>query len=533
MRLYTYIALLFAVIATPFLLRTVVIRGRPDADVPKDAGASDVARLVVITPHTQDIRREFGRAFSDWHARKYGRRVLVDFRTPGGSNDIRRQLEHTYRGFQNAGREPVADIDVAWGGGDYFFQVDLQPPGLQILQPMDLEAALLAEVYPQPTLAGVRLYDAPSPFEKLKPSNHKPKWVGVCLSSFGIVYSADVYQSLGLPEPTTWDDLTHERLDGLLALANPTHSGSAAVAYMMVVQRAMADAEEELFARSPQLKALPKAELSNNASYRAAVSAGWHKGMGTLLLIAANARYFTDMANQVPHDVGSGEMAAGISIDFYGRVYEQIVGPRRCRFISPAGATAITPDPVAVLNGVKGERLELAMRFVRFLLSREGQLLWIKRPRTPDGPAERALRRPPVRRDLYADRTDWTDDINPFEEAHGFNQRAEWMTLLTDVRPVWVAAWIDGREALREAYHAVLEVPDAPRRSALLRKLADLPIAMQDVEALRRGRKEREEAKDPALEEWKARQRMEWAARFRAHYRAVETEARQRMKDEG
>ena len=34
-------------------------------------------------------------------------------------------------------------------------------------------------------------------------------------------------------------------------------------------------------------------------------------------------------------------------------------------------------------------------------------------------------------------------------------------------------------------------------------------------------RKQKELAKDPSLEEWKARQRIDWAQRFRQHYRAV------------
>ena len=59
------------------------------------------------------------------------------------------------------------------------------------------------------------------------------------------------------------------------------------------------------------------------------------------------------------------------------------------------------------------------------------------------------------------------------------------------------------------------------RRAELLKELADLPVAMNDVEAYRAERKRREAAKDPALEEWKVRQRIEWAKRFREHYATV------------
>lgn len=517
-RRYVFILLFLLALATPFVLRLAVTRG-----VASQPSQRNAARLVVITPHTQDIRREFARAFGQWHVRKYGRPVVIDYRIPGGTNDIRRQLEHTYRGFQRAGREPVADVHVAWGGGDYFFAVDLQPPGLQILQPMDLDPRLLAEAFPQPTLAGVKLYDVarPGPDEKTT----RPKWVGVCLSSFGIVYNSDVYDSLGLPTPAGWHDLTNEKLSGMLALADPTHSGSAAVAYMMVIQRRMADAELDVLVRVPRLKEMSKAERDKDATYQAALAAGWRRGMGELLLIAANARYFTDMAPQVPHDVGNGEAAAGVAIDFYGRVYEEIVGSRRCRYIAPAAATAITPDPVAILAGVKGEPLELATHFVEFLLSKEGQLLWAKKPGTPGGPAERALRRPPVRPDLYTDQSDWADHTNPFAEAGGFNQRAEWMSLLTELRMVWAAAWIDGRESLRQAYARVLQVRDKSRRAALLDELARVPIEMANVAALRDERKRREGSDVISLETWKARQRIDIAERFRQHYESVAARA--------
>src|SRR4051812_25266525 len=433
-RPYVFILLFLAALALPFVLRFALTSGDK-----RSANHGDALKLVVITPHNLDIRREFAHAFSEWHARTYGRPVTIDYRVPGGTNDIRRQLEHTYRGFQRAGRDPVADIDVVWGGGDYFFYADLQPADLQILQPMDLDPKLLSDVFPQPTLAGVRLYDQP----RAGPDGRTPgpKWVGVCLSSFGIVYNADFFSSLGLPAPTSWHDLTDPKLSGMLALADPTHSGSVAVAYMMVIQRRMADAEAEVLAREPRLIQMAKAERDKDSAYQAALAAGWRKGMGELQRMAANARYFTDMAPQVPQDVGNGEAAAGVAIDFYGRVYEEVVGSQRCRYVAPAAATAITPDPVAILAGVKGDALALSKHFVEFLLSKEGQLLWAKKPGAPGGPVERALRRPPVRQDVYADQSDWADHTNPFAEAGGFKQRGGGATRLAPLRTGGAAPW--------------------------------------------------------------------------------------------
>lgn len=536
MRRFVYIILFLAVLVAPVVLH-FALKGRTDAG-PADANAPE---LVIVTPHNQDIRQEFARAFSRWHREKYGQDVRIDYRVPGGTNDIKRLLEATFKDLEATAANPPG-LDVVWGGGDHFFNNDLKPLG--ILQPLGLKRRLMSEVFPQPTLAGVNLYD--QEVDRKTGTLLPPRWVGVCLSSFGIVYNPDLYRRLGLPEPTGWHDLTHEKLDGFVALADPTRSGSAAVAFMIVIQRHMADAEAafperdrmtqlakanwkalEASGEDPEEVARLKAEYEAiKRRYNEALAAGWKNGMAELLLIAANARYFTDSASQVPHDVGNGQAAAGMAIDFYGRVYEESVGSGRCRFVSPPAATAITPDPVAILHGTRGPRLELARHFVEFLLTPDAQRLWILSPKAPGRPVERALRRPPIRRDVYNDRRGWTDDVNPFTESGGFNQRPEWMTLFSDTRMIWAAAWMDSRSALESAHAAILAVPDPRRREALLKELADLPVTMDDVARYRAAKKEQEAAAPRLAEEWKARRRIEWADTFRGHYRAVEKRAR-------
>ena len=532
MRGYVWVILFLIVLVLPFVMRRVISESASRSATPSERVSART--LVVITPHNQDIRREFARAFSAWHLKHHRQPVLIDFRVPGGTNDVKRQLADTYRSWQRDDGllDPrfVPDIHIVWGGGDYFFNNELKPLG--ILQPMRLDPALLAAAYPEPALAGVALYD-----RTIDPYTGAltPQWVGVCLSAFGIVYNPDSYRALNLPAPAQWHDLADPRLAGQLSLADPTHSGSAASAYMIVVQRRMADAEETLFNYRLHFAATPAAERWNDPGYHAAISAGWKRGMSELLLIAANARYFTDSAPQVANDVGNGDAAAGVSIDFYGRVYEETVGRDRCRMVTPAGATATTPDPVAVLAGVRGQPLALATRFVEFLLTPEGQRLWILKPGEKGGPHEqggRALRRPPARRDVYADTTGWSDpEVNPFAESRGFNQRSDFMTLFTDTRPVWTAAWIDSRESLRAAYQKILHVPEDARRASLLADLADLPITMPEVEAHRAQRKLHELPATGAggatgnAEEWKARHRIELTKRFRAHYARVAAKA--------
>ena len=543
MKRYLLLGLFGIVLVSPFLLRLVF------AKTEEAAVSAGAARLVIVTPHNQDIRREFARAFSRWHQAKYGSPVDIDYRTPGGTTDIERLLQSTYALYQTADKtlpppaDVTADIDMVWGGGDYVFDQELKKlltakdgKPVSVLQPVKLPPGVLEAAFPEPSLAGIRLYD----YDKTKPvAEQRPEWIGVCLSSFGIVYNPDVYAALQRPDPATWRDLTDPALAGKLALADPTHSGSAAVAYLMVQQRAMADAEAAFFADHPKKR--------DDPGYNAAIGAGWQRGFERLTRIAANARYFTDSSSQVPNDVANGDAAAGMAIDFYGRVNEQLLGSERIRFVSPVAATAITPDPIAVLYGVKGKRLELATHFMEFLLSKPGQLLWIKKPGTADGPTDRALRRPPIRRDVYANMEGWTDPGNPFAESGGFNQRGEWMATFGPSRNIWAAAWIDGREALKSAYGTILTLPPGAKRDALLDELATPPegLSMQYLLDLRSAQKLQaklgpaptgpDAAKLAALmakidaapsadlnsAAWQAQWRINWAEKFREHYAAV------------
>ncbi len=562
---YVLFTLLALVLLVPFVTGRIMnsaSNGNPDPDS---------LRLVIVSPHNVDIRSEFGRAFDAWHNSRFGKHVRVEFLPVGGTNDIKRYLDSIYRLKRDqAGKllpadQVNADIDMVWGGGDFFFDVELKN-GLGVLQPMKLSPELLKATFPNPTLSGVKLYDfAPDKVGNPLP----PSWVGVCMSSFGIVYNPDVFQQMKLSPPSTWSDLTDRRLAGQIALANPLSSGSAAIAYSMVFQRAMADREREIFKAHPALatkelkpvlaEAIKKFDLNkcfgpteeekagklapevlgklqanraalaaNRADVQAYVEAlatGWHEGMGRLLLIAANARYFTDSATQPPADVGTGDASAGIAIDFYGRVYEEIVGSNRIKFVAPKAATAQTPDPVAILYGVKGQSLQTATRFVEFLLSDEGQRLWITQVGKAGGPVHRALRRPPIKTSLYKEsQTDWTDHANPFEDAGGFNQRQEWAALNTDIRLLWACSWIDSREELKSCYRTILQVPSPETQTSLLARLVDLPISYPDVIKLQAERKAAEA--DKTVDSWRARKRIQLGLMFREHYRSIEADAR-------
>ena len=77
-------------------------------------------------------------------------------------------------------------------------------------------------------------------------------------------------------------------------------------------------------------------------------------------------------------------------------------------------------DPVAVMKGAPNP--EIAQAFVEFLLTKEGQVLWNAKPGTPGGPRYRALRRMPIRKDVYTEESmkHFADPSNPYEEMGGF-----------------------------------------------------------------------------------------------------------------
>jgi iron(III) transport system substrate-binding protein len=476
--------------------------------------AKPCLELRVITPHNQEIRHVFELAFSDWHAEHFGRPVCTRYLNPGGSNDVVRYLNGLYGGYRNGSgallEESVVNtgLDVVWGGGAYAFDQQFRP----FLKPLALDPAVLRAAFPEPTLAGVPLLDQPQ-------GSDQPRWVGVALSSFGIVHSPALYAALGLPAPGHWEDLARPELSGLVTLADPTRSGAAAVIYMMVLQRAMADGEERWLRDNPEQSRLTAKELEKLPSYRDALALGFKTGMRTLLRLAANARYFTDSGSRPSDDVGLGEAAAGVAIDFYARVFQDEVGRERLEYLAPRGATAIVPDPVGVLYGSLGERELLANRFVEFLLSAEGQRLWnLKAGQAPY--VARSLRRLPARRDVYANRAGWSDDENPFESASGFNLRQGWMRWLNDLLPVWAAAWIDGSAELKASYATILALPPGDVREQLLAKLSDLPFDFAELEQHRLARDARKAHPAPGSDErlLAAEERLRWAERFRGHY---------------
>lgn len=391
-RLFLILGLLL-VLGVPFVMR-------PPAQVRSGDGEGEP--LVVVTPHVAQIRAEFERAFVTWHQRVYKKPARIVWLVPGGTSEIVKQLQAKYNAAIASGeiakdgscKPGTIPVDMMMGGGSYDHTRLKQ--GDQIIDkiPMSVPAGFSKEQldawFGENSIGTQNLYD---------PDQY---WIGTALSAFGIVYNKELLRELGRPEPRGFDDLTHSDLAGWVALADPRQSGSITTSFDSVL-----------------------------AHY------GWDRGWKILRDMCANTRYFTNSSTLPPIDVGQGEAAAGLAIDFYGRNQAQaVLGPgqslesSRVGYVDPAGAVYIDADPISILRG--GPNPELARRFIEFCLSDEGQALWQFRPRTeaddgrprneagePMGPERYALRRLPVRRALYGDRF-WPylmDQVRPFDVA--------------------------------------------------------------------------------------------------------------------
>ncbi len=388
--------------------------------------------LVILSPHNETIRNEFGESFAAHWKASTGRTLHLDWRTPGGASEIRMVLDAGFKAAEETGRDGMG-VDVLFGGGEPDFTSQAKSGHLLPLRVFDTHADLFSAGGPIPeTFTGERYF----------PRNHL--WVGTCLSQFGICYNPEVLARMKLPPPTAWRDLGNPGYCGALALADPTKSASVARAFELLVQGEMLRV------------------LSDQPENReAALAAGWGSGLQLIQRMAANAAYFTDSATKIPLDVGQGNAAAGMCIDFYGRSYAAdlttTTGERRVAWIAPAGGTTLSADPIGVLKGAPHPRV--AQEFVEFCLSREAQVLWFAKPGTPNGPKLRALHRTPIRRDVYTAENlanSTMPGVHPYEDAGNFTYQRELTgAAFNTLRQLVKAMCIDSHEEMKSAWRAL------------------------------------------------------------------------------
>ena len=70
-----------------------------------DASAAAGARLVIYSPHNQNIRLEFTRAFNDFRRAQNRPTVAIDWRSSGGTKDLRKTMLSLLEAKAQVGRE--------------------------------------------------------------------------------------------------------------------------------------------------------------------------------------------------------------------------------------------------------------------------------------------------------------------------------------------------------------------------------------------------------------------------------------------
>ena len=385
-------------------------------------------QVVVISPHWDGIKDETSRAFNAWHQKKYGSPVTIRWReTGGGASQVLRFILSEYKAA------PEIGIDVLYGGGVDAFK-DLKKVGL--LTPYDPPADILAAIPAQ--LNGMEIYDP----------DHA--WFGAALAGFGMITNEKARAAAGLPDVHTWDDLTDPRLAGWISATDPRTSGSVLQIYEIILQ-----------------------------------SNGWDKGWRILMEMSGNVRHFLSSSAASAVEVGVGDATYGVAIDVYGNAQAAFYGPENVSFLLPEGQTVITPDSIAILKNPP--HLVLAQHFLEFVLSRDGQLLWMLPKGAPGGATRYAINRMSVQPALYEELAAVTPiKSDPFKMRSDFVYSNSLGSKRRSILSVLIASWmIDTQDVLARAWkalHSPLADKLSPeRRQALLEELTAPPCTEAEL----------------------------------------------------
>ncbi len=223
-------------------------------------------------------------------------------------------------------------IDVAWGGGPTMFNILMQEGLLATINSSDV-MQVLKDIPKE--IAGSTMVKADS-------EGHI-KWIAAAIASFGFTINKDKLNEYGLPMPGKWVDLASPDFaitlpTPMVGVADPTKSTSNTRMYQIILQ-----------------------------------IYGWEKGWEIITRMAANARIY-DQSGLVRDAVIRGDVAVGITIDFYGYT-AQLQNPKECQYILPKDGTIVNGDPIAMLVTTKHSLA--AQAFIAWVLSPQGQALWM------------------------------------------------------------------------------------------------------------------------------------------------------------
>ncbi len=409
-------------------------------------------RLVLISPHPDEVQTEFEQAFREQYHAQTGNRVSLEWLDVGGTSAIIRYIRSE---FGRKGRG--IGIDVFFGGG---LDPYLKLADLGLLLPTRLPQETLDRL-PE-SLGGIALFD------------RDYRWYGATLAGFGIAYNRKVLELLDLPAPVSWADLGDPRLFSWVGSGDPRTSGSVHMAYELILQ-----------------------------------GYGWDRGWEIITGLGGNVRRFGSGGSQAPKEVAVGEVAYGLSIDFYAWAQMDKVGEGYIGFVIPENLSIVNPDGIGILKGAPNRAV--AEAFVRFVMSEAGQKLWFLKKGAPGGPRLTQLNRFTILPDLYEDmKSEAAVKLNPFDWSSDLKYDSEKVSgrwgVLNDLIGVLI---IDSHEALKRAWKRAAS--DGSSRSDLERLFA---VPVTESECLEMGRRWRDPAfRNRMLAEWTAFAREKYGSR--------------------
>ena len=398
---------LFAIVVLGLALGPAIFSKQKPAD----------EELVVISPHWDGIRQEFGRAFSESYQKKTGKTIRVVWLDIGSTSEVRKYIEERFKQAEKIGPKEGMGADIIFGGG-----MEIMPK---------MAKSNFFETYPLSDEQKKAIPAAASEQPLRDPEN---RFFAACLSSFGFVYNKKVVEYAKLKVPQQWGDLGDPSYQGWVSCGNPTQSGSLHMAFEIVLQ-----------------------------------GEGWENGYRTVAHLMSNVRAFNEGGTSVPRDVSLGQAAAGPCIDFYASAPIRRQGATHLQLVVPPGQAVATPDPIAILRNPPNKRA--AFDFLTFVLGEEGQKLWYVARGEPGGPKEYDLERLPVMPSIYEQDLKTYTVMNPFKGTAVFKYNAKkgsdrW----TSLNDLWRATVIDLHDELWEARDAAVKAGrDADLGAALCR----------------------------------------------------------------
>ena len=474
-------AVFLLLLIIPFVLK-------PAAENADNAPAEDT--LVIVTPHVETIKSEFAHAFKEYYFKKYNRSVNFDYRNIGGTSDIIRYISDRFesefrRYYESKGgqwnpvvqgdftRDQTPDaplearnarkmflesdigigIDLFFGGGT-FDQAKVAQMGYAAdAEVKKRHPEYFSDKVIPPAFAGEIFYDK------------NGLYYGVCLSSFGICINPDAVIECGLAPANIkcWDDMARNEFYGKVVVADPSKSGSVTKCFESILQEKM-------------YKAVKK------YGEQKGLEIGFAEGFDLIRKIVANSRAVTDSAGKVTREVGAGDGAIGMAIDFYTLAEQQFTtamspeGKEKIRYITPDGGSFVSADPIQLLRGSKNKKL--ACEFIDFCLSKEGQKLWNHRVGVENGPRKYALLRPPIRRDVHEESK--ADELspgsyNPYISSENVYYNGRWTgPYFNLIRILIRTTMLDVIEEMRAAHKAIIDAggyEKVPQAAAAFNKM--------------------------------------------------------------